>query len=90
MTIFGALAELERENILSRQREGIDAVKARGKKLGRPAMELPEGWKRMYISWKNGEISPTEAEKKLKLKRPTFFLMVKRWEDSHATIVAGN
>jgi DNA invertase Pin-like site-specific DNA recombinase len=90
LTIFGALAELERENILSRQREGIDAAKARGKKLGRPAMEFPEGWEATYTSWKNGEVSPTEAVKELKLKRPTFYLMAKRWEDSHANIVGGN
>jgi DNA invertase Pin-like site-specific DNA recombinase len=90
LTIFGALAELERENILSRQREGIDAAKARGKKLGRPAMEFPEGWEAAYASWKNGELSPTEAAKELKLKRPTFYLMARRWEDSCATSVAGN
>jgi len=42
LTIFGALAELERDNILSRHREGIDAAKARGKKFGRPVMEFPK------------------------------------------------
>lgn len=82
LTIFGALAELERENILSRQKEGIEAAKARGKKLGRPAMDFPTGWERTYEKWKNGEISPTDAAKELKLKRPTFYLMVKRWETS--------
>ena len=82
LTIFGALAELERDNILSRQREGIDAAKARGKKLGRPALEYPKQWGKTYQSWKAGEISPTEAAKELKLKRPTFYLMVKRWEES--------
>jgi DNA invertase Pin-like site-specific DNA recombinase len=90
LTIFGALAELERENILGRQREGIEAAKARGKKLGRPAMEFPEGWEATYTSWKNGEVSPTEAAKELKLKRPTFYLMAKRWEDSHADVDADN
>jgi DNA invertase Pin-like site-specific DNA recombinase len=87
LTIFGALAELERENILSRQREGIASAKARGKKLGRPAMGFPKGWETSYTSWKNGEKSPTEAAKELKLKRPTFYLMVRRWEDSHTDIV---
>ena len=86
LTIFGALAELERDNILSRQREGIEAAKARGKKLGRPAMDFPKHWERTYTSWKAGEISPTEAAKELKLKRPTFYLMVKRWEVMNSTI----
>jgi len=80
LTIFGALAELERENILSRQREGIEAAKARGKKLGRPAMEFPKGWELVYTRWQEGKVSPTEAARELKLKRPTFYLMTKRWE----------
>lgn len=80
LTIFGALSELERENILSRQREGIDAAKARGKKLGRPAMDFPKNWEQVYNQWKEGSISPTDAAKSLKLKRPTFYLMTKRWE----------
>ena len=84
LTIFGALAELERDYILSRQKEGIDAAKTRGVRLGRPAKEFPKYWERTYTSWKNGDISPTEAAKELKLKRPTFYLMVKRWEANHA------
>jgi DNA invertase Pin-like site-specific DNA recombinase len=36
LTIFAAVAELERDNIKARQAEGIQAAKARGKKLGRP------------------------------------------------------
>ena len=88
LTIFGALAELERDYILSRQKEGIDSAKVRGVKLGRPAKEFPKHWEKTYTSWKSGEISPTEAAKELKLKRPTFYLMVKRWEDHIITVGA--
>lgn len=80
LTIFGALAELERDNILGRQREGIDAAKARGKKFGRPVMDFPKNWEKIYKQWKAGKVSPTEAAKELGLKRPTFYLMIKRWE----------
>ncbi|MCI9164403.1 MAG: recombinase family protein [Oscillospiraceae bacterium] len=31
LTVFGALAEMERENILERQREGIEIAKGAGK-----------------------------------------------------------
>jgi DNA invertase Pin-like site-specific DNA recombinase len=41
ITIFGALAELERETILQRQAEGIAAAKIAGKRFGRPALTLP-------------------------------------------------
>ncbi len=80
LTLFGALAELERENILSRQKEGIESAKARGKKLGRPAKEFPKNWEKVYNQWKVGALNPTDAAKSLGLKRPTFYLMVKRWE----------
>jgi DNA invertase Pin-like site-specific DNA recombinase len=81
LTIFGALAELERENILFNQKQGIEAAKARGKKLGRPSMDFPKNWERVYNQWKLGKVSPTDAARELKLKRPTFYLMTKRWEE---------
>ena len=81
LTLFGALAELERENILSRQKEGIEAAKARGKRLGRPAKKFPQNREAIYTKWKNWTVSPTDAAKELKLKRPTFYLMAKRWDE---------
>jgi len=74
LTVFEALSELESEK--------IRAAKAGGKHLGRPFMEYPENWEKAYASWKKGKIRPTEAAKELKLKRPTFYNMVKRWEAS--------
>jgi len=82
LTIFGALSELEREYILSRQKEGIDAAKARGKHLGRPAMAFPTNFEQIYHAWKTSEITPTEAAKRLGIKRPTLYLMAQRWEST--------
>lgn len=72
------LRTLSKRNILSRQKEGIEAAKARGKRLGRPAKEFPKNWEKVYDDWKNGEVSPTDAAKSLGRKRPTFYLMAKR------------
>ena len=41
LTVFGALAELERENILERQREGIEIAKSEGKYKWRRKMIPP-------------------------------------------------
>lgn len=41
LTIFGAVAELEREYILQRQSEGIAIAKAQGKYTGRKPIERP-------------------------------------------------
>lgn len=40
LTIFGAVAELEREYIRQRQREGIEIAKEEGRYKGRPAKQL--------------------------------------------------
>ena len=42
LTIFGAVAKLEREYILQRQREGIAIAKEQGKYTGRKAKQSPE------------------------------------------------
>ena len=42
LTVFGALAELERENILERQREGIEIAKSEGKYKGRKPIDYDE------------------------------------------------
>ena len=42
LTVFGAVAELEREYILQRQREGIEIAKTKGKCKGRKPISSPD------------------------------------------------
>ena len=53
--VLGTIAEQERETIRKRQAEGIEAAKAKGKKFGRPALDFPPKWDKVYASWKAGE-----------------------------------
>ena len=78
LTIFGALSELERENILQRQREGIEIAKKNGKVLGRPIIESPKDWDKVISLWKRGEITATESMKRLNLTKATFYRRVKQ------------
>ena len=71
--VLGTIAEQERTTIRQRQAEGIAAAKAKGKKLGRPAVAVPENWDDVYASWKNGEITAKEAMKRTGLKRTSFY-----------------
>ncbi len=73
LTIFGALSELERENILQRQREGIEIAKQNGKVLGRPPIKPPKDWDKVVSIWKRGEITAIEAMKRLNMNRGTFY-----------------
>lgn len=80
LTIFGALAELERESILQRQKEGIQSALARGKILGRPRANHPAEWQKYYQRWRNREITAKAAMDSLNLSRTTFYKLVKLWE----------
>lgn len=77
LTIFAALAELDRENILQRQKEGIAAARMKGKKFGRPRIEDPKDWTKITALWQNGEITAVEAMKKLNMNRGTFYRRLK-------------
>ena len=77
LTIFGALSELERENILQRQREGIEIAKQNGKILGRPVIQKPKEWDKVIALWNRGEITAREAMKRLNMNRGTFYRRLK-------------
>lgn len=79
LTVFAAMAELERDNILQRQREGIEIAKAQGKYKGKPPMQIDEKLFRSTCKrWRAGEITATQAMKELKLKPNTFYRRVKQ------------
>lgn len=77
LTIFAALSELERENTLQRQKEGIAAARIKGKKFGRPRIENPKKWDEVTKLWKNNEITAVEAMRRLDMNRGTFYRRVK-------------
>lgn len=74
--VLGTIAEQERENIRKRQAEGIEAAKANGKKLGRPALTFPTNWDSVYRSWKAGEITAKTAMEQTGTKRTSFYKLV--------------
>ena len=76
LTVFGAVAELEREYILQRQQEGIAVAKKNGIYKGRKPIEHPRFAEITYL-WKNGEITAVEAMKRLNMKPSTFYRKVK-------------
>ena len=77
LTIFGAVAELEREYILQRQREGIAIAKEQGKYTGRKAKQSPN-FDRVVAQWRRGEITATEAMRTLKMSKTTFYRRVQQ------------
>ena len=80
LTMLGAIYEFERENILERQREGIELAKLNRKYKGRKPIPFPENWEFIYNKWKKREITGREAKELLKLKHSTFYKLLKNYE----------
>lgn len=72
LTVFGAVAELERDYILQRQREGIEVAKQEGKYKGRKKIERTD-LNSILTKVTNGEMTATKAMKLLKISKSTFY-----------------
>lgn len=73
LTVFAALSELERENILERQREGIEIAKAQGKYKGRKPIPVTDRFLQVARSWQSGEIPLKTAIEQSGVSSATFF-----------------
>lgn len=80
--VLSSIAEQERLTIKKRQKEGIEAAKAKGKHLGRPSIEQPKEFAEIYDQWKRKEITAVEARKKMNLSSSTFYRMVRQYESA--------
>lgn len=81
LTMIGAISEFERQNILERQREGIEIAKREGKYKGRKPLEL-DNFNEVYDSWKKRELTAVSASKILGINRGTFYKRVKEYESA--------
>ena len=77
LTVFGAVAELEREYILQRQREGISIAKEQGKYKGRKPIQTPE-FEQITAKWRCGAITAAEAMRMLHVSKSTFYRRIKQ------------
>ena len=88
LTVFGAIAELEREYILDRQREGIEIARLNGKYEGRKPIAVDwEKFAEVYARWKAGEIKGVAAMRELDLKPSTFYRRVRDYESKNVDFV---
>ena len=73
LKLLGYVAQRERENIKTRQAEGIASAKAKGTKFGRPSSEIPKDFIRAYDLYKQGLIKVKDVMSMCNIKRSTFF-----------------
>lgn len=78
--VLSSIAEQERKTIKLRQQEGIAAARLKGKPLGRKEISFPNEWEELYPLWISGEITAKEFIEKSKLKKTTFYKLVKKYQ----------
>lgn len=76
LTVFAAVAELERESILQRQAEGIAIAKAEGKFKGRRKREI-DNFDSVVELWNAKLITAREAAKRLGISTNTLYRRIK-------------
>ena len=81
LQILSFVAQSERESIKKRQAEGIAAAKARGVRLGRPQIPVPEEFTQIVAAWQAGQITLAEALMRSGLSRSTFYRRKKAMEN---------
>lgn len=81
LQLLSYVAELERENILQRQAEGIASARARGVRFGRPRIEKPACWNEIAWAYQAGQLDRMRVLTELGISSSTFY----RWLRESAT-----
>lgn len=78
LTVIAAINEFERQNLLERQREGIEIAKREGKFKGGQVKQIEEAaFMAAYEKYQKREITKTEFAAMLKISRPTLDKLLK-------------
>lgn len=87
LQVLSFVAEQERENIRTRQAEGIAIAKVRGTRtgrpIGRPKIPIPENFEEEYIKWKEGKQTAKKTMENLHLRRGKFYMFVNEYKMSN-------
>lgn len=83
LTVIAAIHQFERENILERQREGIEIAKREGRyRGGQPKKINEEKFLDLYEAYMCREINKTQMAKKLRISRPTLDKLIKEKKEA--------
>ena len=77
LTMLGAIATFERENMLERQKEGIALAVKEGKYKGRQAKTLPANFDELYSQYQNRKINKIKLAELCEVSRPVLDRLLK-------------
>lgn len=87
LQVLSFVAQNERENIRSRQAQGIAAAKQRGVRFGREVKPLPDNFLENCDLWLNGHISGLEAARRCQMPQSTFYRKAGNLREGNTNIV---
>ncbi len=86
LQVMAYFAQTERESIRQRQAEGIAAARAKGKRLGRKPIPLPDGFENICFKCVSGELSTRVAAAILDMSHSTFYRNYRIWKNAKSLI----
>ncbi len=82
LTMIGAIATFERENMLERQKEGIALAKQEGKYKGRKSKELPSNFDELHQQYMNRKLTKSKLAELCEVSRPVLDKLLKDYEQA--------
>lgn len=83
LQLLAYVAQTEREFIKQRQAEGIMAAKAKGIRLGRTPIEMPNEFEKICEECTSGKITIRQASEMLKVSYTTFYRRYKLYQENN-------
>lgn len=77
LVMLSLFSELEKRNVSTRTKRALEERKSRGVKLGRPKVEIPENFKKMFTKAANGECTHTSVMRLFDMKKATYYKLAK-------------
>lgn len=90
LQVLAYVAEMERDFILQRQKEGIESAKKRGIRFGRTRIETPNNFTEACVLYENKELSIRSAAQKTGMSTSTFYRRYKEWKASDGGMENGD
>lgn len=84
ITLKAHMAQQEREKTVARINQGLEVAKSKGKRLGRPKVELPGNFIKEYEKFKKGDYGKMSAQafaKMMGVGRSTLYKYIKLYEE---------
>lgn len=82
LTMLGAIAEFERDNLLERQREGIAIAKEKGAYKKKPKLSATsEEFINAYARYKTRELTKCQLAKELNISRTTLYKIIDEYNN---------